>query len=248
MIPLSSSDTGDGPSPVDVVDGSDEAEAEPVEADELRDGIVERFREELGEALVGSHVDPGVDVWVRVAADAWRAAALFARDRLGCTYFDFLSAIDWLPSPYGRDMDAQEDLVGEAGDETVAEGMEQGVAGGETRFQLLARVHNPEDGYGVFLKCDVEGEAPTAESWVSVYAGANWHERETAEMFGIDFAGHPHLLKLYLPGAFEGHPLRKDFPLLARRVKPWPGIVDVEQMPGDGEDDGSGDGVDGSDS
>ena len=73
-----------------------------------------------------------------------------------------------------------------------------------------------------------------------VYAGANWHEREAAEMFGIDFVGHPHLTKLYLPGAFEGHPLRKDFPLLSRRVKPWPGIVDVEQMPGDGEDDDAG--------
>jgi NADH-quinone oxidoreductase subunit C len=40
--------------------------------------------------------------------------------------------------------------------------------------------------------------------------------------------GHPDLRKLYLPTEFEGHPLRKDFPLLARMVKPWPGIVDVE--------------------
>ena len=39
------------------------------------------------------------------------------------------------------------------------------------------------------------------------------------------------LVNLYLPGAFEGYPLRKDFPLLSRMVKPWPGIVDVEPMP-----------------
>ena len=51
-------------------------------------------------------------------------------------------------------------------------------------------------------------------------------------MFGITFDGHPGLRHLYLPGEFEGHPLRKDFPLLARLVKPWPGIVDVEPMPG----------------
>jgi NADH-quinone oxidoreductase subunit C len=38
---------------------------------------------------------------------------------------------------------------------------------------------------------------------------------------------------LYLPGGFEGHPGRKDFPLLARMVKPWPGLVDVEPMPGE---------------
>jgi NADH-quinone oxidoreductase subunit C len=52
-------------------------------------------------------------------------------------------------------------------------------------------------------------------------------------MFGFVFDGHPSLRHLYLPGEFEGHPLRKDFPLLARDVKPWPGLVDVEPMPGE---------------
>ena len=47
---------------------------------------------------------------------------------------------------------------------------------------------------------------------------------------------------MYLPGDFEGHPMRKDFPLLARRVKPWPGIVDVEPMPG-GDDEDAADGA-----
>jgi NADH-quinone oxidoreductase subunit C len=221
-------------SEVDEVDEGDEV----VESDERRDGLVQAFRDEFGAAVVGSHVEPGVDVWVRVTADSWRAAGEFARDRLGCTYFDFLSAIDWMPSPFGRDMNAQEDVV--AGTEGVDESqavMEQGVAGGDTRFQMLARVDAPDEGYGLFLKCDVEGDRPAIDTWVPVYAGANWHEREAAEMFGIDFTGHPHLVKLYLPGAFEGHPLRKDFPLLSRRVKPWPGIVDVEQMPGDDQDD-----------
>jgi NADH-quinone oxidoreductase subunit C len=50
-------------------------------------------------------------------------------------------------------------------------------------------------------------------------------------MYGFDFVGHPNLIHLYLPGEFEGFPLRKDFPLLAREVKPWPGLVDVEPMP-----------------
>ena len=61
-------------------------------------------------------------------------------------------------------------------------------------------------------------------------------------MFGIEFVGHPGLRQLYLPTDFEGHPLRKDYPLLARRVKPWPGIVDVEPMPERKKtrDDGSG--------
>jgi NADH-quinone oxidoreductase subunit C len=56
-----------------------------------------------------------------------------------------------------------------------------------------------------------------------LYPGANWHERETWELFGIGFEGHPQLVKLLLPEQFEGHPLRKDFKLMTRVAKPWPG-------------------------
>ena len=86
---------------------------------------------------------------------------------------------------------------------------------------------------GLTLKTDVDEAAPSVASWVPVYPGADWHERECWEMFGFAFDGHPSLRHLYLPSEFEGHPLRKDFPLLARVVKPWPGLVDVEAMPGD---------------
>jgi NADH-quinone oxidoreductase subunit C len=58
-------------------------------------------------------------------------------------------------------------------------------------------------------------------------------------MYGFDFIGHPNLVHLYLPGEFEGFPLRKDFPLLAREVKPWPGLVDVELMPPTADVDGA---------
>ncbi len=81
------------------------------------------------------------------------------------------------------------------------------------------------------LSTDVSKEDPRLASLVDVFGGANWHEREAAEMFGIEFEGHPNLTKLYLPDAFEGFPLRKSFPLLSREVKPWPGLVDVEDQP-----------------
>jgi NADH-quinone oxidoreductase subunit C len=87
------------------------------------------------------------------------------------------------------------------------------------------------------LKCDVPDDDLSIDSWVPVYAGANWHERECREMYGIDFVGHPGLRNIYLPAEFEGNPLRKDYPLLARRMKPWPGIVDVEKMPGEDDAD-----------
>lgn len=59
-----------------------------------------------------------------------------------------------------------------------------------------------------------------------LYRGAAWHERETWEMFGLEFTGHPGLTPLLLPEEFEGHPLRKDFGLAARAARDWPGLVE----------------------
>ena len=64
------------------------------------------------------------------------------------------------------------------------------------------------------------GRLPTVRD---LWAGADWHERETWELFGVVFEGHPNLAKLLLPEEFEGFPLRKEFALLAREAKPWPG-------------------------
>jgi len=196
------------------------------ELSERRAAAVERLGAELGEALVATHEAPGRGTWVRVRTDAWRTAGEVLRHRLGFEYFDFLSAIDWLPSPYGRGEDDPTQPAPERSTE-----IRPGYTGGETRFQVLARVFDVRNNVGLLLKVDVPDAEPAVASWVPVYAGANWHERETWEMFGIVFAGHPDLRKLYLPTGFEGFPLRKDYPLLARLVKPWPGIVDVEPMP-----------------
>ena len=66
-------------------------------------------------------------------------------------------------------------------------------------------------------------DQPVLATLSEVYAGANWHERETFEMFGITFADHPNLIPLLLPDGFEGNPLRKEFILASRVAKPWPG-------------------------
>ena len=209
----------------------DDAPIAAIPGDTLRAGVLDQFRGELGDALVDSHLLPGDDLWLRIRTDAWRAAGVAAR-QLGFDYFCFLSAMDWMPSPFGRGEDDPTQPPPER-DDTIR----QGYAGGETRFQLLARVGDVKRHVSVTLKVDVP-DSLVIESWVPVYAGANWHERETWEMFGITFAGHPDLRHIYLPLGFEGFPLRKDFPLLARMVKPWPGIVDVEPLPGVDDEEG----------
>ena len=75
----------------------------------------------------------------------------------------------------------------------------------------------------LLLRTRVAAVGPHLATATGVFAGASWHERETFEMFGIVFDGHPHLVPLLLPDGFEGHPLRKDFVLAARVAKAWPG-------------------------
>jgi NADH-quinone oxidoreductase subunit C len=86
------------------------------------------------------------------------------------------------------------------------------------RAGAIMRTHVARDG----------GELPTL---TSVWVGADWHERETFEMFGIAFVGHPRLVPLLLPDGFEGNPLRKEFVLATRSAKAWPGAKE----PGESE-------------
>lgn len=196
--------------------------------------MLARLQAELGDAILEHGATYG-DVVVRVRPDAWVQTASFCKHELGCDYLSFISAIDWMPAPA-----IVEDGSGDTSTPAQPKETTYGVAGGSGRFQVFAMVAATRGEHQrVILKTDIDESEPRAESWVSVYPGADWHERETWEMYGIEFTGHPALRHLYLPFEFEGHPLRKDFPLLAREVKPWPGLVDVEPMPGvegDGED------------
>ena len=209
------------------------------EPDELRQPLLDALKRELGDAVLGAEIGGG-DIWVRVDRNSWRRAGEVCKSVLGMDYFCFLSGIDWMPNP---------DLSGEklwdpnaehgngesvSGDSSTT--YETGAGGGDSRFQVFARVYNTSSHVGVTLKSDLEDAEPRVDSWTPVYRGADWHERETWEMYGFDFVGHPGLRHLYLPAEFEGHPLRKDFPLLAREVKPWPGLVDKEPIPGEEEE------------
>ena len=84
---------------------TDTADVPALVGDSTREGLVDRLRVAIGDALLESVVRPGQDVWVRVRLDAWQQVGLALRDHLDFDYFCFLSAIDWMPSPYGRGED-----------------------------------------------------------------------------------------------------------------------------------------------
>jgi NADH-quinone oxidoreductase subunit C len=216
-----------------------EVEAPAPEVDPLRQRLLDELTEALGDGILGSGMAAG-ELTVRVAHDRWRDAIKACRARLHMQYFCFLGGMDWLENPglAGEKTWGSLPEEGEGSDDSAdaepveSPGRTTGVAGGDTRFQLFCRLYSIRDKVGITLKVDLDETNPSLASIADLYRGADWHEREAWEMYGFDFPGHPGLRHMYLPSEFEGFPGRKDFPLLAREVKPWPGLVDVEPLPG----------------
>lgn len=218
------------------VEGSDE-QAQSAEVPDAEAQAAAELADLLGDALIESVNKSGKEMWLRVDATRWRQCARQLRDA-GFDYFGFLSAIDWSDAPEGRyeSTEFDDEPAGSTTDVVT-----ERVAGGASRFQMLMQLHSRKHMLGILVKADLPFDSAatpsdsaatlTIESIHEVFPGADWHEREAHEMFGINFAGHPNLAPIYLPTEFEGHPLRKDFPLLARQVKPWPGVVDIEEIP-----------------
>ncbi|HEX6889009.1 MAG TPA: NADH-quinone oxidoreductase subunit C [Candidatus Nanopelagicales bacterium] len=120
-------------------------------------------------------------------------------------------------------------------------------ADGATMLDFLAGVDDPAAGRivvvahvvdvaarrRVLLRTEVDRADPVLDSMVAVYPGAAWHERETHELLGVRFAGHPDLRPLLTTGAM-GFPLRRTTPLPARMATPWPGATDPADRPAEG--------------
>ncbi len=148
----------------------------------------------------------------------WSSAVLALREE-GFAFFDFLTAVDQ------TDAEGAVDAAGESG----------GLPG----FDVVCHLLDPSEP-GALRSVLVRTRAPegvAVPSLTPLFAGAAWHERETHEMFGIDFDGFDDgsglgLRPLLLPDGFEGTPLRKSFVLAARASKPWPG----GKEPGEGHD------------
>ena len=96
-------------------------------------------------------------------------------------------------------------------------------------LEVLIHLYSPDHRLHANIHVPVDPVTPTCPSISRLFGGALWAERETHEMFGIDFEGHPGLVNLYLPEDFDGHPGLKSFKLPSRMVKDWPGAKDPEE-------------------
>jgi NADH-quinone oxidoreductase subunit C len=83
----------------------------------------------------------------------------------------------------------------------------------EPRFEVVYQLLSIPKKERVRLKVRLEGSSPVVESVTSVWPAANYFEREVFDLFGVRFNGHPYLRRLLMPEDWEGHPLRKDYPV-----------------------------------
>ena len=112
-----------------------------------------------------------------------------------------------------------------------------GVDAREDGFDVVAILYSTSTGNRLCLRTRCEGgrDTPVCPSLTDIYRGANWMERETWDMFGIEFPGHPALEpRILTVENFEGWPLRKDFHLASRIAKPWPGVNEPAELDEDG--------------
>lgn len=82
----------------------------------------------------------------------------------------------------------------------------------EKRFDVVYHLLSPRQNTRIRVKVETDEDTPVPSA-VAVYPGADWYERETYDLYGVLFSGHPDLRRLLTDYGFEGHPLRKDFPL-----------------------------------
>ena len=138
------------------------------------------------------------DEWVRVRRDAWVAVATFLRDDPATKMEMFI-------------------------DLTAVDRFST-----EPRFDVVAHLYSVSLKQRVRLYAGVPEEDPTVETLVSVWAGANWFEREAYDLYGVRFKGHPDLRRILMYPEFVGHPLRKDYPKEKRQplVRRQPNSVD----------------------
>ncbi len=153
--------------------------------------ILARLTERFGAGVLAAHAVPGDDALL-VSRAALPEVLRFCRDDAALR-FDMLmdlTAVDYLTYP-GRE---------EA-----------------PRFEVVYHLYSVPHNHRVRIKAGVEEDDPVVPTAVPLWPIADWFEREVWDMFGLRFAEHPDLRRLLLYEQFEGHPLRKDYPVSRRQ-------------------------------
>ena len=146
-------------------------------------GVEQRYAPPAAAVAQGTSMG---DDWVAVPREAIRGALEELKGR-GYRSYVFMTCVDHLASPL--------------------------VEPPPERFELVYQLRNMDTGHDLRVRTYVPESDPRAPSAHDLFRPANWDERETYDMFGIVFEGHPDLTRILMPEDWVGHPLRRDFPV-----------------------------------
>ena len=130
------------------------------------------------------------DEWITVAPKNLRETLTALRDQEGFEQLSFMTCVDHLAS----------------------------VTPAPDRFELVYQVRSYQHRKLLRVRTFVSEADPAAPSVADIYPNANWDERETWDMFGVRFDGHPDLTRILMPEDWVGHPLRRDYPVGGEQV------------------------------
>jgi len=166
--------------------------------------ILARLREHVGDRVLATHEYRG-DHTAMVSREGLLPALTLCRDDAALA-FDLLvdvTAVDYLRFP----------------------GREDG-----PRFEVVYHLYSVAHNHRVRVKVPVEQDDPVVPTATGLWPIANWLEREVWDMFGIKFSGHPDLRRILMDERWDGHPLRKDYPLKGYQIFPTPEQVKPELL------------------
>jgi len=152
--------------------------------------VLELLKAQFGDKIVETSAQFGDETAV-IEPSAWRDVAFFLRNDPRCA-MDMLTDITAVDYPER-----------------------------EPRFEVVCHLRSLDRGHRIRIKArvgDAEGDGAEIASLFPVWKGANWFERETFDMFGIRFTGHPDMRRILMYEEFKGYPLRKDYP--AQQTQP----------------------------
>lgn len=163
----------------------------------MSQNLFDRLKKKFGDKITGAN-DKAIDPWIEVAPEAIVEVCTYLRDEkdLKFNFLNCLSGVDYF-EPDAKKA-AKVDWKPHV----------------EVVYHLWSLVHKHSLVVKVMLprwKGDVAGELPEVPSVAGVWATADWHERETYDLMGINFTGHPNLVRILCPEDWVGHPLRKDY-------------------------------------
>jgi NADH-quinone oxidoreductase subunit C len=159
--------------------------------------FVDRLKKKFGDRITGANLE-AIDPWIEVAPEAIADVGAYLRDEADLRFnmLNCISVVDYLETDPKK--------AGKTGWEPHLEVVYH-LWSVPTKRSLVLKVMLPR------WKDDVPGQLPEVRSVAGVWSTADWHERETYDLSGVRFAGHPNLRRILCPEDWVGHPLRKDY-------------------------------------